>query len=293
MDLIRKGSIKQKLMKISMLTTCVALLLTSVLLIVNEVTVFRQSLMERMGVMARIIGTNSTAALMFNDQKTAEETLSALKSAQNITCAVLYNRNGDVLAQYIRDGSAGDCRRHPVGPDGYHLGIDHLDILQRIHLDNEIIGTLYIQSDLKELYHLIQWYLVTVFMVILLSIAIAFVLMSRLQKIITKPLSEMADVMNTISGENNYSVRVAIQSQDEVGILGEGFNEMLSQIQNRDAELELHRTHLQDLVSQRTEELADDIPSAARACRPQTCGGKTQTTNRCHGCGDRWNGPPQ
>ncbi len=256
MNLIRKGSIQQKLMRISMLTTCVALLLTSVLLIVNEVIAFRQSLMERMGVTAKIIGTNSTAALMFNDQKTAEETLSALRSGQHITCAVLYNRKGDVLAQYIRDGSAGECRLHTVGPDGYHLGIGHLDILHHIHLDSESIGTLYIQSDLKELYRLIRWYLVTVFMVILLSVAIAFALMSRLQKIITKPLSEMADVMNTISGEKNYSVRVAVQSQDEVGILGEGFNEMLSQIQNRDTELELHRTHLQDLVTQRTEELA-------------------------------------
>jgi ABC-type multidrug transport system fused ATPase/permease subunit len=201
MDVIWKGSIKRTLMRISMLTTCVALLLTSVLLIANEVITFRQSLIERMGMMANVIGTNSTAALMFNDKKTAEETLYALKSGKNITCAVLYNRKGDVLAQYIRDVSARNCHHHRVGPDGYHLGIDHLDILQRIHLDNESIGTLYIESDLNELYHLILWFLVTVFMVILLSTAIAFVLMSRLQKIITKPLSEMVDVMNTVSGK--------------------------------------------------------------------------------------------
>ena len=49
MDMIWKGSIKQKLMRISMLTTCVALLLTSILLIANEVITFRQSLIERMG----------------------------------------------------------------------------------------------------------------------------------------------------------------------------------------------------------------------------------------------------
>jgi PAS domain S-box-containing protein/putative nucleotidyltransferase with HDIG domain len=256
MDMIWKGSIKRKLMRISMLTTCIALLLTSVLLIANEVITYRQSLIDRMEMMAKIIGTNSTAALMFNDQKTAQETLYALKSGKNITCAFLYNRKGDILAQYNRDASAGNCRHHRVGPDGYHVGIDHLDILQRIHLDNESIGTLYIKSDLNELYYLILWYWFTVFMIILLSIAIAFVLMSRLQKIITKPLSEMANVMNKISEEKNYSARVTIQSQDEVGILGEEFNEMLSQIQNRDTELEMHREHLQDLVTRRTEELA-------------------------------------
>ena len=256
MDLIWKGSIKQKLMRISMLTTCVALLLTSVLLITNEVIAFRQSLIERMGMMAKIIATNSTAALMFNDKKTAEETLQALKSGKNINCAVLYDRKGEILAQYIRNASTGSCRYHRVGPDGYHMGIDHLDILQRITFDNESVGTLYIQSDLHELYYLILWYLFTVIMVILLSVATAFVLISRLQRIITTPLSEMANVMRTISREKNYSMRVDIQSQDEVGILGEGFNDMLSQIQNRDTELEIHREHLKDLVAQRTEELA-------------------------------------
>ena len=262
MDLIRKASIKQKLMKISMLTTCVALLLTSILLIVNEVIVFRQSLIERVFVMAKTIGTNSTASLTFNDQKTAEETLHALKSAQSITCAVLYNREGGVLAQYIRDVSAGDCRYPPVGPEGYHIGTKYLDILHHINLDNERIGTLYIQSDLREIYHRIQWYVLTVFGVMMLAIAIAFILISRLQKIITKPLSDMADAMDTISGEKNYSVRVAIQSQDEVGILGEGFNEMLSQIQKRDTELALHRGHLEERITARTNELAEAVQKA-------------------------------
>jgi uncharacterized membrane protein affecting hemolysin expression len=190
MDLIRKISIKQKLMRISMLTTCAALLLTSVLLIVNEVIVFRQSLIERIRVMGKTIGTNSTAAVAFNDQKTAEETLDALKSAPSITCAVLYNREGKVLARYIRDVSVGECLIRPVGPDGYHIGTAYLDIVQRIYLDYENIGTLYIQSDLQEIYHRVRWYVATVFMVMLLALAIAFLLISRLQKIITRPLSD-------------------------------------------------------------------------------------------------------
>src|SRR5512138_1583231 len=103
MELNWKGSIKLKLMRISMLTTCVALLLTSLLLITNEVIAFRQSLINRMGMMANIIATNSTAALMFNDQKTATEILHALKSDKNTICAVLNDRRGNVLAQYQRN----------------------------------------------------------------------------------------------------------------------------------------------------------------------------------------------
>jgi|WetSurMetagenome_2_1015567.scaffolds.fasta_scaffold112803_1 diguanylate cyclase (GGDEF)-like protein len=71
-----------------------------------------------------------------------------------------------------------------------------------------------------------------------------------------KMLLEMADAMHTIASSKDYSTRVAVQSEDETGILAEGFNEMLSQIQKRDAEHELHREHLQELVVRRTEELA-------------------------------------
>jgi putative nucleotidyltransferase with HDIG domain len=66
----------------------------------------------------------------------------------------------------------------------------------------------------------------------------------------------MAGVTRTISKRKDYSLRMVVQNKDEAGILAEGFNEMLSQIQKRDAEIEEHREHLQDLVAQRTEELA-------------------------------------
>ena len=44
-------------------------------------------------------------------------------------------------------------------------------------------------------------------------------------------------------------------NKDELGLLIEGFNEMLAQIQHRDQEIEHHREHLEEEVAARTAEL--------------------------------------
>lgn len=256
MALLAKNSIKNKLIRISLLTTSVALLLTSGTLAVSELLFFRQSLMERLDVQAKIIGTNSSAALIFQDKRAAEDILKALNSSPNIVCAILKDEKGEQMASYRRNPDGKACRWQQISPDSPSFGINSLDIIKTVTHDNEIIGRLYIHSDLMDIYHRLLWVVLTVLGTVTLSMAAAYVLLTRLQRTITQPLFHIADVMRTVSKEKDYSLRVAIQDKDEIGILGEGFNEMLTQIQKRDTELDFHREHLQDKVDERTRELA-------------------------------------
>lgn len=82
-----------------------------------------------------------------------------------------------------------------------------------------------------------------------------FFVSAILQRTISEPILHLARTMRGVSDEKNYSARVVKHSQDELGILIEGFNEMLAQIQTRDAELEQHRGHLEEEVAARTTEL--------------------------------------
>lgn len=63
--------------------------------------------------------------------------------------------------------------------------------------------------------------------------------------------------MNLISRDKNYSQRVATTSNDELGVLIQGFNEMLDQIQDRDQKLLRHGEHLEEQVFLRTEQLSN------------------------------------
>ena len=243
-------SIKQQLISISLLTTTVALLLTGIILIVDETIAFRSSLVNNLTAQSKIIGNNSTAAIAFNDSQTAEETLSALKAIPNVVSAMIYAQDGRVFARYKR----ADLKHFPVqspSKEGYEFGINRLSVFQDIVLDKEIIGTIYIQSDLKELYVRIIRNAGTVIVLIALSIFVAFLLLSKLQHAITKPILDLTHLMQIVSTRRDYSVRSPIQRGDELGFLSKGFNEMLEQIQTRDTEIKLSYEQLSQELAER------------------------------------------
>jgi light-regulated signal transduction histidine kinase (bacteriophytochrome)/HAMP domain-containing protein len=101
--------------------------------------------------------------------------------------------------------------------------------------------------------------------VMLTSSCVAFVLSSRLQHVISQPILRLAETARIVSVEKNYAVREVKHSQDEVGLLIEAFNEMLSRIQERDAALQNARDELEKRVEERTQELQQEILERKRA----------------------------
>src|SRR3990170_3596310 len=78
---------------------------------------------------------------------------------------------------------------------------------------------------------------------------------------ITGPILELARLMGTVSREKNFKVRTSVCSNDEIGALASGFNDMLVQIQMRDEELDQHRRNLEEIVTIRTAEVDNIIKS--------------------------------
>lgn len=248
-------SIKQKLVLINLLTTGFAFLIAGIVFIIGEFISSRGELLDNLNIQAKIIGTNSTASLIFNDQKTAGEILSALRASPGIECAAVYSKNGKVFASYQRDD---DNFLFPAPQKaGYYFAGYHLNLFQSVVLDNETIGTLYIRSNLKKLYLYILWDGVIAVAIIMVAGGVAFLLLSKLQKTITEPISHLSQLMQKVSRDKDYSVRSKILSQDEIGSLSNGFNEMLEQIQDQDMTLREYTENLEQRVRERTQELDD------------------------------------
>ena len=248
-------SIKHRLIMISLLTTGVGLLFAALLLITGEVVIFHQALVKDLTVQAKMIGSNCTAALSFQDQKDAEETLLTLRAAPHIMNAVVYTKGGDIFARYQRDTAKGNYQTPLPEKDGYSFGFNHLSLFHSIIVNDKYIGKLYLESDLKELYVRLIWFACSALIVVVIAFSGAFLLLSKLQQSITMPIFDLVNVMKTISKDKDYTMRAEIYSEDEMGSLARGFNEMLEHIQNRDMELDQHRKHLETLVLSRTTDL--------------------------------------
>ena len=66
---------------------------------------------------------------------------------------------------------------------------------------------------------------------------------------------QLARTTRRVSAEEDYTVRVPVNSRDELGLLGEAFNAMLTQIQSRDTALQQAHDGLEQRVIERTAQL--------------------------------------
>src|SRR5437016_158438 len=96
--------IKQKLTLVILISSGIVLLLACAALVAYDVLTFRRTMVNDLTALAKIIGANNRAALAFNDQAMAGESLASLKAKPFIASACLYTTNGTILVQYPAGG---------------------------------------------------------------------------------------------------------------------------------------------------------------------------------------------
>ena len=248
-------SIKGKVQAAILFTTGAALLLSAAAFLAYDLVTYRRAMENDLSTLADLIGSNSTAALTFNDPKAAKEILQGLRAQPHIVSACIYSGDGGVFTTYHREDGQHDFSPPTVQPTGIEFKGDRLLLFHRIALDNQKIGTVYLESDLKAMSSRVHRYLAIVTLIMITSLFLASLLASRLQRVISGPIVRLAETARVVSVEKNYSIRAVQHNKDELGLLIEGFNEMLAQIQHRDQEIEHHREHLEEEVAARTAEL--------------------------------------
>src|SRR5437588_2436348 len=147
---VRDLPIKSKLMLVILLTSTFALLLMGTALITYEFVTFRRALAANMSVLAQIIGSNSTAALAFDDAANAREILAALAAENQVTAAALYDQKGNLFARFPETLSPTQFPAQP-GPEGDKFDRSHLIMFQPIVQGGTRLGTIYLQADLGQM----------------------------------------------------------------------------------------------------------------------------------------------
>jgi signal transduction histidine kinase/CheY-like chemotaxis protein len=255
MQAFRDISIKRKLTLIIMLISVIALLIAFASFVAYEQVASRRALMNDLASEADMIGNISTAALTFDDQATATETLTALRADPNIMSACIYTSGGVPFAQYRRFDQPDNSLPPAPQAVGGHFESGRLMMFRQIIMDGEVVGIVYLESDLEELHARLMRYVGIMGLIILVAMFVTFLLSAKLQRIISEPIVNLAQTTKTVSLNKNYDLRAAKRGNDELGLLIDGFNEMLAQIQYRDQELQRHRINLEEEVAARTAEL--------------------------------------
>lgn len=252
-------SIKWKLMLIIVLTSSIALFVACAALVAYDWVSARAALTGHLETLAAVVGTNSTAALSFDSPADATETLAALQGEPRVVAACIYRATGEFFAKYHRAGL--EFEPPLPQPTGSHFAEDRLDLFHPIVFEGQRIGTVLIQADLQELDQRLRRYLGIVAALLLASSLVASLLAARLREIISAPILHLVEAMRQVTDRQDYSVRVTKRGHDELGRLSDGFNDMLSQIQDR--EVALQRAHAE--LEKRAQEMRRELVERLRA----------------------------
>jgi signal transduction histidine kinase len=237
----------RKLTAIMMLASSAALLVASVVLAAYDAVTFRRALVDDLETTARIVGTNSTAALTFGDRAAAEDVLNALAAERQLVEAAVFDREGRPFARYLRDPS----RRPSLAagePRGHGFTADSLALREPIVLDGERIGRVALLSDLGRLASRRAGFVRIVGVALLVALGVTLALSTRLQRVVSEPVLQLVATARRISEDRDYSLRAGVAGGGELGLLVGAFNDMVEQVEQRDAAL---RRSLERLESAR------------------------------------------
>ncbi|UCC55729.1 MAG: EAL domain-containing protein [Gammaproteobacteria bacterium] len=246
---------RSKLIIIIMSICAVSLLLVSMVFVITDRINARQSEIQNLHTLAKVIASNNSTALLFDNKKAADENLTFLKHHAHIQTAAIYEKNSERFAAYIKPGVNVAFPDPGLQPENIFFWKSYVELITPIVQDNEQIGHAYIRSDIKQVKERLFWYLGIVTLVITISLLIAYLLSTRLQRFITDPILNLSATARQVTTDKNYSLRASGSGRDELGKLVMDFNEMLDQIQIRDNELKVHKLELEERVAKCTTQL--------------------------------------
>ncbi len=242
----RQRSIRKKLVAVVMTTTFVALLVSIAIVIAYDLRSYHRALVNDLSTQAELVGHMTSAALSFDDPRLANENLALLRTSPLVRAAAIYDAKGALFASYA---AVGVPRNIPQRLDAAGLSegaTDDLVVRQPIVENGDTVGTVVLRAENRLLARTID-YLAIAAGVTLLAMAIAYLLMWRLGRVITAPIVAVTEIAREVVTTRDYSRRAPRIGDDEAAELADSFNAMLTEIEGRTRELEdSHSTTLRE-----------------------------------------------
>ncbi len=229
---LRDVPISVRLWLLIVLNSSLALVLTGAGSLLYQRYAQRSAAVQEIEAQASVLSESMSAALTFDDRKAAHENLSALRGDSHIVEAAVYGQRGVGFAVYTR-GSVPGAPAPPLRRDGVYFEGDDLLAFQPVRLQGERVGTIFLRST-TDVTTQLHRYIAIMLAVLMLSLGIALLLSSGVQRTIALPVRQLSAAARRVTAEKDYSVRASVHSGAELGVLVDSFNQMLAEIERRD-----------------------------------------------------------
>lgn len=222
---------------------------------------FGQSEQQSLEIVTEVMSNNVQVPFSFGDAyiSEVENTLKAFRSDTAVLSACLFDEEGKVFAAFHKD-TANYFLPTQMPPQtaeriySYSKN-DTLHTFCHFIADSKP-GYFYIQKKSAKNNVLLNL-VATTLIVVLISLVLGILSALFLQQAISTPISSLIDTMQNVAKQQDYATRVTESGDIELRTLSQVFNDMLLQIEKRDASLQEIKHQLEERVEERTKELQD------------------------------------
>lgn len=248
----------QRLTLMNLLVSGTVLLIALLSFFAYDLYSFRVNLVRSLETQARIIGANSVTALMFDDPAAAEQTLSAFQASQAVVSAAILKPDGTVFATYHQQNLR--TLTIPNLEEGrnerYWIDGTQIYVLQGILLQGKRVGVVFLQYNARQIIDRVIRFGTLAMLLVIGSLGAAMLVARVFRRSVVQPIELLSATARIVSRERDFGIRVPLQqSGPEIESLINAFNDMLAQIQTRDAALGKARDELELRVEDRTKQL--------------------------------------
>lgn len=252
-------SIKKKLIRMSMTTSIVAVMLSGMVFLVSNIFLSHVQLIEDLKLSGKIISTRIGVGLAWEDKALTLQTLDDLKTKDSIVLACVYDAKKKLFVSYPENSTC------PAFERSMHKNKDKLiRTVTEVLFNNHLEGYVYIVSDLRNVYQALPQYIIFTIVVTLCMLLIAYLIASRYQRNLFSPIEHLADTAAKVMKKNDFSLRAKKYDNDEIGDLSVAFNNMLQAIGHRDQKLANTNSKLQERTSE-LEKALQELQTAIEA----------------------------
>jgi signal transduction histidine kinase len=242
---IRNLSIRTKITLIIIIVSLIAILVSFAVLTFFNITNLRKDLVNQSSLIARLVGEYSEYALVFGDKKAGNENLENLDAIPKIISADIYTSSGNFFASFQNKKPNFN---QLITPNSAHEYDDkYLHIYEPVlSANNEFLGSIYLLVSLDELSQSVEKYLFVLIVLIFFVLLLIIILARNFQTIISRPILRLAGLTKKITETNDFSIRIGNKYKDEMGILYDGFNKMLDEIERNEKEIRHAQNELKE-----------------------------------------------
>lgn len=210
----------------------------------------KESLIQRVKVLAQGVAYNLQAAILFEDKSSAQEILSAFVADKDIVRVKLYDINEQLFASYQVSNTLvprpNTDELNDIADHQFAISEHFIFLLVPVTLDGAVIANLRVTIS-KETFNAILTNIFKVAVVYLLFLVIlGGVLVKLVQRLIIEPMFDLNEAMQAFVERRSKQPKLVATNRDEIGDLVRAFNTMLERLQHRDNQINFTLDKLQE-----------------------------------------------